>query len=248
MPVPFVLLAPGALGTGGSADAVPLPADVAKHLRTVLRLEPGAPLVLADGAGVTAPAVLLPDGARLTGPLTQEPRPEPVLHVAQGVAKGRKLDEVVRTLTELGVDRITPVAADRSVTKLEGPKRDRAVDRWRSVVRAACEQSRRAWVPRVDPPATVAALTADLDGAAAVVAHVGATGSLRATLADVTAGAQPRRVVVAVGPEGGWTPDEVDAFEAAGARVVSLGPAVLRTEHAAPALVAVVNYVLGRMG
>lgn len=240
---PFVLLDPGALGTGGSADVVALPADVTTHLRTVLRLEPGAAVVLADGAGVSGPAVLLDEGARLTGPLRQVPAPRPTVHVLQGLAKGRKVDEVIRTLTELGVDRVTPIAAARSVTRLDGAKQTKAVARWEAVARSACEQARRSRVPRIDAPMTVTGVCAELGGADVVVAHVGATEGLSEALA---AGGAGDRLVLAVGPEGGWTDEEVARFRSAGARVAGMGPTVLRTEHAAPALAAVVAFSLGR--
>lgn len=246
MPDPFALLPPGALDGRGADDAVVLPREVDRHLRTVLRLPAGAALVLADGHGSWAPARLTTDGARLTGVVTVDPPPPAPIHVLQGLPKGRKLDEVVRVLTELGVDRLTPVAADRSVTRLEGPRRDKAVDRWTAVARAAAEQARRPRTLVVDPPVPVPELVPGLLGDALVlVAHVGATGSLRSALVEADGAT---RVVVAVGPEGGWTEAEVARFAEAGGRVVSLGRSVIRTEHAAPALAAVVSFALGRMG
>jgi 16S rRNA (uracil1498-N3)-methyltransferase len=246
---PFVVLSPGVLDGRSAGDVVPLPPETAQHLRTVLRRPAGSPLVLADGAGTTVPASLAPPaGARCEAAPTTSPSPRPALHVLQGLPKGRKLDEVVRTLTELGVDRVTPVESDRSVVRLEGPKRDKAVTRWRSVATAAAEQSRRAHLPVIDAPATVDEildeLAADGDGTVVVVAHVGAGTPL--------ADALPRPdgvacLVLAVGPEGGWTADEVAAFRARGAAVATLGSSVLRTEHAAPALAAIATFTLGRM-
>ncbi len=246
MPDPFVLLTPGALDDRGDGDAVPLPSDVDKHLRTVLRLPAGAGLVVADGEGAWAPARLADGGARLAGEVTVEPEPAVAIHVLQAVPKGRKLDEVVRVLTELGVDAVTPVEAERSLVKLEGPKRDKALARWTAVARAAAEQSRRPRALRVEPPATVAGLCArDEEPTVLLVAHVGVDGGLREALRELPSGT--RRVAVAVGPEGGWTADEVDAFRRAGGTAVSVGRSVLRTEHAAPALAAVVSFTLGRM-
>lgn len=244
MPDPFVLVDPGALDGATAGQAVALPKDADKHLRTVLRLGAGAPVVLADGEGATAPAHLTGDAAELAEDVTVEPEPRPSLHVLQGLAKGRKVDDVVRTLTELGVDRVTPIAAERSVVKLTGPKADKAVERWRAVARAASEQSRRARAPRIDAPATVKQVVADLSGAHVVVAHVGATVPLADAL---EAAPEADRLVLAVGPEGGWTDAEVERLVSAGAVAASLGRSVLRTEHAAPALAAISAYVLGRM-
>lgn len=247
MQAPFVLVPAGALDPGAATAPVPLPADTAAHLRRVLRLPAGAALELADGGGARAPAVLEGDAARLTGPVVHEPRPAPSLEVAQALPKGRKLDDVVRVLTELGVDRLLPVASERSVVRLSGPRADRAVERWRAVAVAACEQSRRTWLPRLDLPASVEDVATETVGATLVVAHVGGDHPLRAAMEQV-ADRAPERVVLAVGPEGGWTDAEVATLADAGGQVVSLGPTVLRTEHAAPALVAVAGYVLGRLG
>lgn len=246
---PFVVLVPGVLDGRGAGDVVPLPPATSKHLRTVLRRPVGSGLVLADGAGVTVAAELADEGARCLDVPVLTPAPRPAIHVLQGLAKGRKLDEVVRVLTELGVDAVTPVAADRSVKELDGAKRDRTLARWRAVATAASEQARRPYVPVVGEPATVDELLRQ-DAAVAghrrvIAAHVGAAVPLSSA---VTGGLREvDRVVLAVGPEGGWTSAEVARFEQHGAAVVSMGDPVLRTEHAAAALVAVVMFTVGRM-
>lgn len=246
---PFVVVEAGSLDGRVAGDVVDLPPGAAKHLRTVLRRAPGSGLVLSDGAGATVPAELTADGARCLRAPEHIPAPTPALHVLQGIAKGRKVDEVVRTLTELGVDAITPVEAERSVKELAGPKRDKAVARWRAVATAAAEQARRPYVPRIVEPGTVAEVLGRIAGeggsTAVVVADVGAPTSLSEA---VGAGLREvDRVVLAVGPEGGWTPAEAATFADRGATVVTMGPAVLRTEHAGAALSAVVAFVLGRM-
>lgn len=246
---PFVVVGPGTLDGRSAGDVVPLPPDVDKHLRTVLRRSRGSGLVVSDGAGTTASAELVPDGARCLADPEHTPAPVPTVHVLQGIGKGRKVDEVVRTLTELGVDGVTPVAAARSVKELDGAKRDKAIARWRAVAVAAAEQSRRPHVPRVGEPGTVAEVLGRLAGTGRrhhiLVAQVGAATSLSAAvgpeLRDVD------EVVLAVGPEGGWTDDEIATFESHDAAVVSLGAPVLRTEHAGTALGAVVMFTLGRM-
>jgi 16S rRNA (uracil1498-N3)-methyltransferase len=227
-----------------AGDTVVLPADAVHHLDRVLRLRPGAEVVVADGHGSQASGTLDEGRVLLTRDPRHDPPPEPVLTVAQGLAKGRKVDEVVRQVTELGVDRIVPVAADRSVVQLTGDRAARAVARWDAVARAASEQARRPRRP------TVAAVTPtrQLPELAApgrlLVAHPDGGRSL----VDAARDAGRLAVTVAVGPEGGWSDDEVAALAAAGAEVVGLGPSVLRTEHAAPAAVAVLAAVTGRWG
>jgi len=128
--------------------------------------------------------------------------------------KGERPELAVQKLTELGVDRIAPFVAGRSVVRWEPARADRQVERWRAIAREAAMQCRRTWLPEVAPVASFAAVTA-LPGA---------------VLADA-AGGPPTldRPVVLVGPEGGWTPEE----RASGPPTVRLGAHVLRAETAA---------------
>ena len=249
MPDPYVLLTPGALDGLAPRDVVVPDDDADRHLRTVLRLRPGAAVQVGDGAGTTVAGVLRDDAIELADTPVHTPRARPRLRVVHALPKGRKLDEVVRTLTELGVDRITPVSSARSVVRLEGAKADRARQRWRAVARSAVTQSRRAWLPDIDAPADLDRWLAGVDHLDGVVAHVGARASLRSVMAPFarTAG-EVVELCLAVGPEGGWTDEEADALAVAGLAVVGLGPTVLRTEHAASALTAVAAYALGRFG
>jgi 16S rRNA (uracil1498-N3)-methyltransferase len=239
--VPFVLVAEPLEGRG-SGTTVPLDERARHHLRTVLRLRAGDEVELGDGAGGWAAAVLVADDrAQLRGAARVAARPRPSLWLAQGLPKARKLDEVVRVATELGVDGVLPVVASRSVTRLSPAKAGRAVERWAAVAHAATEQARRRHLPQVADPVTPHHLTVP-DGGVLLVANPGAP-ALPRVLAEVGA---VTHVTIAVGPEGGWTPDEVRRWDAAGARLVGLGPTVLRTEHAGPAALAVVAAHLGR--
>jgi 16S rRNA (uracil1498-N3)-methyltransferase len=219
---------------------VALSAGERHHLTRVLRLGPGAEVVVADGAGSHGPAELDGDALVLSAPAVTEPRPRPALEVAQALGKARKLDEVVRAVTELGADRILPVTTARTVVRLEGERADKAQVRWRSVARAACEQARRPYRPRID--ALVPLEHAATDGATVLVAHPGAR-PLPDHLAALAAAAAVR---IVIGPEGGWTDGELAALVADGATAVGLGPTVLRTEHAAAAALAVIGAAVGR--
>lgn len=233
------------LAGAGPGHAVPLDAAARHHLTRVLRLADGADVEVSDGRGAHASGVLEHDAIRVTGEVVVVPRPVPAVTVLQGLPRGRKLDEVLRQVTELGADRLVPVAADRSVTRLDGARAERAVERWRGVARAAAEQARRAWCPEVGEVVPVAAVGREVPrGTRLLVAHVGAPRSLPAVVGEAAAG----DLAVAVGPEGGWTDAEVDALRAVGGVPVGLGPAVLRTEHAAAAAVAVLGALTGRWG
>ena len=247
---PQVLVGPAAGLDGGVAGTpVLLAAEDLHHLRRVLRLADGAPLRLTDGAGRVAPAVLAGDTAVLDGPTVTVARPEPRLVLVQGLTRGRRADDGVRTACELGVDLLVPLVTDRTQGRPGAAERTALVARWRAVAAAALVQSRGAWVAEVTDVLDVAALVAGpgWDGPRLVAVPGGPP------LPDVLAAAGPvatargaGTVGVAVGPEGGWTTDEVATLTGAGWRPVGLGPTVLRSEHAGPAALAVVAATTGR--
>lgn len=226
-------------------DHVPLPSSERDHLEKVLRLEPGAPLVVADGAGQSAAARLAGETAELSTEVRFEPRARPSLTVLHALPKGRKLDEVVRLLTELGVDRMIPVESEHSVVQLSGRRAERAAVRWQAIATSATNQSRRAWCCQVERPRPLAEALGERGTAAGVVAVVGADGGVGDAVGRSAGDVD--ELILAVGPEGGWHPDEVEALQDWGLVPVGLGPNVLRTEHAAGVLTAVVSYVLGRL-
>lgn len=243
MPAPYVLVPAGTLAGRSRGDRAPLPDEVRHHLDRVLRLRPGAELVVADGAGVVAPAQLGNGEVALSSDPVEQPAPTPRVHVWQALGKGRKHDEVVRVLTELGVDAITAVTSHRTVVDLEG-KLEKVRSRWGSVARSACEQSRRPFLPDLFGPTDVTDLVEGLGHRPCLLAHVGESTD---PLSAASAAVGTEEIVVAVGPEGGWADHEVAAFLDAGATVVGLGPTVLRTEHAATVLGSIVMAAAGRM-
>lgn len=249
-----------ALAEAGVGDHVGLSEDEQHHLRRVLRLRDGADVEVADGVGATASAVLASTGVELTSAVAVVERRTPELWVAQGLPKGRKLDEVIQQVTELGVDGVVPILAERSIARPEPAKYPRLHARWSGVARAACEQSRRPRRPDLVAPHTLAGL---LDDAGALALPTGdgdvtVATEYRVLLADpsgrpISAALQETgdlgalgRLVLAVGPEGGWSDQELAVADAAGAQRVALGPTVLRTEHAAAAGLAAVQALLGR--
>lgn len=238
---PFVHLdAP--LDRATSGTVCELSAPERSHLERVLRLGPGAVVEVADGVGWSAAGVLADGGVRLTGDARLTPEPTPRLVLAQGLPKGRKLDEVLRQATELGVDEVRVLTTARSVPRLEGDRGAKARTRWEAVVRAASEQARRPRRPRVTGPLS---LERGAGGDEVVlVAHPGAPGlpSVVPELGGVPA------LVLAVGPEGGFTDDEVAEAVTSGALAVGIGRTVLRTEHAGAAGLAVLSAAVGRWG
>jgi 16S rRNA (uracil1498-N3)-methyltransferase len=221
-----------------AGTTIALPPGPARHVQ-VLRLQPGAALMLFDGSGAEAQASVLQIGrSEVTvqiGATTEVDRELP-FHVtlALGMPANERMDALVEKATELGVAAIQPLVCERSVLRLAGERALKKVAHWQAVALAACEQSGRTRVPVIAPvlalPQWLRALPADersrwLLGFRDAL-PIGA-------LALATAG-----VVCLSGPEGGLSPDEEAAARAAGFAAVSLGPRVLRADTAPLALLA----------
>lgn len=226
-------------------DRAVLTGDEARHLTSVLRARPGDPVSLADGSGAVwqARVVATGDPARLA--LTDRhdvPAPRPRLTVVHALPKGRKLDDVVQRLTEVGVDRLIPVHSERSQVRLTPPKATRAVQRWRAVALAAAKQSRRARPLVVEEVGDWG--SAWSDAVAGVVLWEQATTPLRDRLARIDFG-DTDALWLAIGPEGGLTTDEV---QASGLPAATVGSVILRTETAGLVAASLVLATVGRLG
>ncbi|OZV84351.1 16S rRNA (uracil(1498)-N(3))-methyltransferase [Micromonospora echinospora] len=230
------------------ADTLTLDGPEGHHAATVQRLRVGEELLLADGRGGTAAAVVTAVG-RGALDLTVTSRgyvdaAVPRIVVVQGIAKGDRGELAVQAMTEVGVDEIVPWAASRSVTQWRGERGVRAREKWVATAREAAKQARRAWLPVVagSPDESTATVAARISGAAAgFVLHEEAQDRLT-TVELPPAG----EIVLVVGPEGGIAPAELDAFQTAGGRPVRLGPAVLRTSTAGVAALSVLATRLTR--
>lgn len=210
-------------------DTPILEADDEHHLRRVLRLAPGSDVTAGDGAGRWR-RCRLTDGTVLevAGETVGDRRPEPPITVAFALVNGERPELVVQKLTELGVDRIVPFVAGRSVVQWDPDRADRHIERWRAIARQAAMQCRRTILPEVAPVATFESVAA-LPGAA---------------LADASGTPPSLDLPVAlIGPEGGWTPAE----KAAGLPIVRLGAHVLRAETAAITAGAVLTALRARI-
>jgi 16S rRNA (uracil1498-N3)-methyltransferase len=241
MPAGHFLVLDTPLAAGAELE---LPAEVAHQARDVLRLASGDTITLLDGAGGAYPAELLAVArqrvvARL-GARQEATGAEPAVRVVlcQGMLKATKFETVLQKCTELGVAAFVPLLGERTVAasdELSAAKRRR----WRAILAEAVEQCGGARLPELASPlALLDALAGMPPGGTALFAWEEARGaSLRAALesAVATAGgvAQMREVRLFVGPEGGFAPDEAALAERHGARLVTLGPRILRAETAA---------------
>ena len=220
---------------------IELTRDESRHLQTVLRLQSGDDVELFDGAGTTVAACVAAAGHR---GLELEPAAAPVRHPAPAcrlvlfacVSKGRRMDWTVEKAVELGVARIVPVIAARSVVRLhDDAEADDKAGRWQRVAVETARQCGAVWLPQLDAPVPFAdACTLVREHAPVFVAAL-APGArpVREVLAERRSGPPPATAGWFVGPEGDFSPDELRQAVAAGAISVTLGRRVLRTETAA---------------
>jgi 16S rRNA (uracil1498-N3)-methyltransferase len=233
--------APLALGA-----TVALPDATAGHLLRVLRLSAGDACVLFNGDGHDYHARVAAVGKREASAEVIEARAldnESSLRIVllQAVARGEKMDWIVQKATELGVAGIVPVLSERGEVKLDGERAGRRTAHWRSVCIAACEQSGRACVPSIEAPQALSPALAVLarDARKLVLDPDADT-----PLATLELGAATP-VVVAIGPEGGWSPGDLALLRGAGFAGLRLGPRVLRTETAGIAAIAALQARFG---
>jgi 16S rRNA (uracil1498-N3)-methyltransferase len=159
----------------------------------------------------------------------------------QGIARGERMDLIVQKATELGVARIVPVLAERSVVKLDAKQRERKREHWQAIANSACEQCGRNRVPDVGAPRAFANSLDDL-AADAQRCLLAADGDTALAQAGADAG---RPVVLLIGPEGGLADAEREFARAHGFIACHLGPRVMRTETAGLAALAVLQTVAG---
>ena len=234
--------------TTGRGARVRLDGPEGRHAALVRRLAAGERVDLADGRGAVAECVVAvahKDWLELdVQQVVHEPAPSPRITVVQALPKGDRGETAVETMTEIGVDTVVPWAASRSIVQWKGERGEKALNKWRATAREAAKQSRRAWWPEVTALHStneVAKLLASADQA--LILHEDARAPL-ARLDVVTSG----EIVMVIGPEGSITPQEMAAFEAAGATAYKMGPTVLRTSTAGTAAATVVLARSGRWG
>lgn len=247
------LLVPAA-GALAAGDRARLEGAEGRHAAVVRRLGAGEPFDVVDGdglrltcetVGVSGPAVdLVVRGRR------EEPPARPELILVQALAKGGRDEQAIETATEVGVDRIVPWQANRSIVRWSGAKAERSRARWADTVRAAAKQSRRARVPGVlpalDSRGLVRWVAALLDeGGRCLICHEEADRTLTERLAGADL-SDASAIALIVGPEGGIDAGELEALAGAGADPVLLGPHVLRSASAGPAAAVLVSAAVGR--
>jgi len=224
-----------------------LPAQAGEHVARVLRMTVGDALVLFNGDGQDYAAVIVAVGKRevsvrvASGERVDNESPLR-LTLAQGIARGEKMDLIVQKATELGVARIVPLHTERSEVKLDAARAEKRLAHWRAVAQSACEQSGRAVVPEIVPALSLEAWLRDLpadDGALRLALLPEGTVQARALDFPASGG------VLVVGPEGGLGERDVGALSTAAFQGLRLGPRILRTETAGLAALAALQALHG---
>jgi 16S rRNA (uracil1498-N3)-methyltransferase len=234
-------------GVFAPGDVVALRDADARKIAVVLRLLDGASIEVIEASGLAYAATIEVRRAGVLATLGEalanvEPSPC-TLVLAQGVPKGQKMDYVVEKASELGVARIVPLLTERTIADASPAK----LERWRRLARAAATQSGRSLPAEIEAPQDWAGLRTQFSRFDRVIVpwERAERVPLRERLPNLVAGA--RSILIAIGPEGGFTQQEAELAGAAGATLISLGARVLRTETAGLVACSVVRYALGEL-
>jgi 16S rRNA (uracil1498-N3)-methyltransferase len=220
--------------------------DDLRHIRTVLRKQPGDLLTLLDGQGreYTVRITAIGKEEVVTEIVDRRERHPsgPDIVLGQGIAKADKMDWIVQKATELGVASIVPLVTERTIVKVKDE--EKRVGRWKKIAREAAMQSDRPDIPRIGPLRTFPDFIMTLDpGPLTLFLFPWEEGML--PIKEVLRGKQGvEKVVVLIGPEGGFSQAEADLAKKKGFHLVSLGPNILRTETAAVAVISMIGYEL----
>ena len=219
-----------------------------RHLARVLRLRPGDRVVASDGCGHDYTVRIEALGAAAIGTIldigggtTESPL---AITLIQGIPKSDKMETIVRAATELGVTRVIPAITARTVVSLESGRWQERARRWQRVAAEAAKQCGRAVIPAIAPPVP---LTDAVEGVALGGLRICLWEGERRPLGEVLSGigTPAHSIAVVIGPEGGLAPDEVERARDRGWTIAGLGPRILRTETAGPAVLAILQATFG---
>ena len=235
-------------------SGVTFPAPVSRQVVRVLKIRVGERVVVLDNTGweyeVTMTRLAR---AQAMGRVEERRRcsgePSVGITLYQCVLKGDKLDLVLQKCTELGVSAFVPVYSERTVPRMGGGARSRREERWRRILTEAAEQSGRGMIPSLVQPVDFQTACEAAAKPAVIPWEQEARTGLRSVLRELASPNDPiSGVDVFVGPEGGFSADEVDCASSHGVIPVSLGTRILRAETAAIAVTSAVMYELGLLG
>ncbi len=223
----------------------------AKHIGKVLRMQPGDKLQIVsdDGVSALAEVAAITESTvtvRCLEKLAESHEPAVKITLAQGLAKGEKMDFIIQKAVELGAYSIVPVAMEHSVVRLDGAKADKKVERWQKIAEAAAKQSKRDIIPQVQDVQTIKEMLANNDCKTKIIAYECEDRmSLKTALREA---GQMEDLLLIIGPEGGISEAELAKAREAGAVPVSLGRRILRAETAGLVAMSAIFYETGDLG
>jgi len=227
-----------------ATNSVELTGSSGHYLTRVLRLSKGDPVTLFNGDGNDYSGEISDIQSQrvqvsITGNINPGNESPLKITLVQAICRGERMDNALQKATELGVFCIQPLMSQRVGVRLDESRQIKRITHWQGVVISACEQSGRAVVPEVNKPLSLSDWISGTDETRLLVLDPVAENTLSGlTIEDDS-------ISILVGPEGGFTPEELEKLRANGAQAVSLGPRVLRTETAGPAAIAVLQAKTG---
>ncbi len=232
-------------------DTVLLSEAESKHLQTVLRLLPGDSIELMDGVGGVYTASILKVAKRVTAEIlavVEVAKEEAVpLWVCQGVLKSKKMDLVIQKCTELGVHRFVPIVSSRCQGRFNDPQARKKYERWHRISEESCKQCGRSRPMEIIQPVGVKDFLLKQEQESSGQKLLFWEEEKVRLLGDISSLEECKKVQILIGPEGGFTADEVELASGAGWKCVSLGSRILRAETANFASVAIIQHLLGNM-
>lgn len=223
----------------------------AKHISKVLRMQPGDKIQIVSDDGVTAIAEIVSLQAdnvvvKCLEKLAESHEPSVKITLAQGLAKGEKMDFIIQKAVEMGVSSIVPVAMEHSVVRLEGAKADKKVERWQKIAEAAAKQSKRDIIPQVQAVQTMQQMLTNNDLQHKIIAYECEDRlGLKTALQSCD---NLQELLLIIGPEGGISEFELELARKNGAVPVSLGKRILRAETAGVVALSAILYETGDLG
>ena len=226
----------------------------ARHISKVLRMQPGTQLQIVSDDGVSAMAEITAiDSERVTvrclEKLAESHEPRVKLVLAQGLAKGEKMDFIIQKAVEMGAYSVIPVAMEHSVVRLDGAKSAKKVERWQKIAESAAKQSKRDIIPQVQPVQSMEEMLAKCTCHTKIIAYECEDRmSLKAALRAAEEAGGITELLLIIGPEGGISEGELEQARQAGAVPVSLGRRILRAETAGLVAISAIFYETGDLG
>jgi 16S rRNA (uracil1498-N3)-methyltransferase len=222
-----------------------LPEQSSNHLMRVLRMQIGDSFHVFNGDGCDYVAEIIgveKKGVkvRILSRIEVSNESPLKIHLYQSIARGDKMDWILQKAAELGVTAFTPIVSDRTEVKLDGERSDKKLNHWQGVVRSACEQSGRAFIPQINLPIAINQLNISINSAQAFYLEPTATLCIKEICIQTE-----QELHLAIGPEGGFSERDTRILQTAGFQGLKIGPRILRTETAGLAVIAALQAQFG---